>query len=339
MKRKLLLVPILAAIIVTGCGQTDTASQSSNEEDISGLEPVQESKEAETDNDADIELASEAETAYDYTDEAGRVIHFDKAPERIVTTYLPLWESLILLGESPVGAASADNYIATWDAFEGQDIGEVVDLGNGEVNLELLTELKPDLIMDQTYDISSYDITNYEQISSVAVFGPKAKTDWRYNLREVAKVTNQSDKADQIIADVEKQLDNARAKIKDQYQDKTVMQMSLMSIDKFYILYRPDLYDSEKGLGLTPPEGFTSETNYVQITMEALVAMNPDVIFVNVFDGDEAMFEEFQQNPVWQTLSAVKEGHVYRLDGSGHALSALSTIHTVNQIVDTLIEE
>ncbi|MBE5981520.1 MAG: hypothetical protein E7249_20690 [Paenibacillaceae bacterium] len=35
---------------------------------------------------------------YEYTDAAGRTIVIDKEPQAVVTNYLPLWETLILLG-------------------------------------------------------------------------------------------------------------------------------------------------------------------------------------------------------------------------------------------------
>ena len=66
--------------------------------------------------------------------------------------------------------------------------------------------------------------------------------------------------------------------------------------------------------------------------------MNPDYLFVNVFDGSEALLEELNNNSVWKSLTASKNGHVYRMDGSGHAASAISTLHTVDVIIETLLE-
>ncbi len=109
-----------------------------------------------------------------------------------------------------------------------------------------------------------------------------------------------------------------------------------MGKDKYYVAYRPDLYDKEKGLGLNVPEGFTQSETYEQISMEALVKMNPDYIFVNVFDGDEPLLEELENNSVWKSLKAVKNEHIYQIDGSGHAASPLATLYTVNFITDKL---
>lgn len=322
MKSKFLLLTVLALSLLAGCSKT-------------AEQPEANTNSAET----STETAAATSGPYVYKDEAGREVSLKAAPEKVAATYLPLWESLILLEVTPVGVSGAENYLKTWDPFQGKDLGNVADLGSKEVNLELLTELGPDLILEQAYDLSSYDITNLEKIGPVAVFGPKAKMDWKYNLREVAKAVQKEEKAEAVIQEVESKLSASREALKDGYKDKKVMQMSLMALDKFFITYRPELYDPTSGLGLTPPEGFTTETSYTQISMEALASMNPDVIFINVFDGDEAVFEEFQKNPVWANLNAVKAGKVFRLDGSGHALSAMSTIYTVDKIVESLKAE
>lgn len=276
---------------------------------------------------------------YEYTDAAERTIVIEKEPQSIVTNYLPLWETLILLGVKPVAVSGADNYIKTWDAFQGYDVSGVKDLGTSELNLELLAQLKPDLIMNQSYDMKNLEIGNLEKIGPVAVFGNDTKMDWRLSLREVAKIVNKQDKAEEVIKDLDEKLEADREKLAEKYKDQTVVQFSLMGKDKYYVAYRPDLYDKEKGLGLNVPEGFTQSETYEQISMEALVKMNPDYIFVNVFDGDEPLLEELENNSVWRSLKAVKNEHIYQIDGSGHAASPLATLYTVNFITDKLTAE
>lgn len=273
---------------------------------------------------------------YEYTDAAGRTIVIDKEPQALVTNYLPLWETLILLGVKPIAVSGADNYIKTWDAFEGYDVSGVKDLGASELNLELLAQLKPDMILNQSYDMKNLEIGNLEKIGPVAVFGNDTKMNWRLSLREVAKIVNKQDKAEEVIKDMDEKLKADREKLAVKYKDQTVVQFSLMGKDKYYVAYRPDLYDKEKGLGLNVPEGFTQSETYEQISMEALVKMNPDYIFVNVFDGDEPLLEELENNSVWKSLKAVKNEHIYQIDGSGHAASPLATLYTVNFITNKL---
>lgn len=327
MKKNLSIVAVtaLSMLLLSGCqsNRENTTADITESPDI-------------TESAAESVAESGITYPYEYTDAAGRTIVIDNEPLAVVTNYLPLWETLILLGVKPIAVSGADNYIKTWDAFEGYDVSGVKDLGASELNLELLAQLKPDMILNQSYDMKNLEIGNLEKIGPVAVFGNDTKMDWRLSLREVAKIVNKQDKAEEVIKDMDKKLEADREKLAEKYKDQTVVQFSLMGKDKYYVAYRPDLYDKEKGLGLNVPEGFTQSETYEQISMEALVKMNPDYIFVNVFDGDEPLLEELENNSVWKSLKAVKNEHIYQIDGSGHAASPLATLYTVNFITDKL---
>jgi iron complex transport system substrate-binding protein len=341
------ILTVMTSIMLVACGKNtseddakDTTVQEDNT-DTTTVEPTVEPTEAPVSTDAgEVEETITGITyPYTYVDAAGREVALDKEPVKIAVDYLPLWETLILLDTLPIAASGAENYIATWDAFEGYDLSSVQDMGQKEVNLELLTELEPDIILSQAYDVSQLEIENLEKTSNVAVFGPDTKMDWRLSIRQVAKLVNKEAKGEEVIAEVDKKLQDAKVKLEEQYSGQTVMQISVMGEDNYYCAYRPDLYDDATGLGLNVPEGYTTSTNFEQVSMEAIVEMNPDYIFLNVFDGDEAIYEAMTGNSVWQSLKAVQNNHVYVLDGSGHACSPLATVYTVNFITKALLGE
>lgn len=333
---KLVILTGLLGTMVMGCADKNQNTAGEAAASASETPVVTEKEETE----ATADTAGETVYPLNYVDIAGREVLIEKQPVKIAVNYLPLWETLMMLDVMPIAASGAANYAETWDPFEEMDLSSIVDLGDSEVNLELLAELEPDIILEQVFDLNSVDVGNLEKISKVAVFGNEVKMDWRYSLREVGKVVGKAQKAEEVIAEVEQNLSQAKEKLKERYAGKTVALISMMGEDQYYYAYRPDLYDEETGLGLKVPEGFTTSETYEQVSMEALVEMNPDYLFVNVFDGDEAMLEELNKNnEVWKSLTAVKEEHLYRLDGSGHACSALSTVHTIDVIVDTLLSE
>ena len=289
------------------------------------------------DRTASAQFTSEKTFPYVYTDAAGREIVIEKQLGRIAVDYLPLWESMIMLGVQPVGMNGSDNYSATWDALQGYDLSDVVDFGSGsEINLELLATLEPDLILTQAWDVEQLDIANYEKLAPVAVFDNKTKMDWKESLRQVGALLGLESRAESVIQQVEERLAAAKTELKAKVEDKTVMQMSLMGEDRYFITWREELY-GEDGLGLKTPEGYTAESgSYVQVSLESIVEMNPDYLFINVFDGDEAIMDALFANSVWQSMDCVKNNRVFRIDGTGHANSALSTLYTVNFIIDAL---
>lgn len=343
----------LTAVIFTGCGKADNNTETSTGNEVAATTEVTPTEDAATTtpeaaettaaateeaNSAVITPLAVEETTYPYTytDGEGREITIEKQPTKVAISYLPHWESLILLDVMPIGTTNATNYAETWDALQGYDLSSVTNLGDTSINLELLAEMEPDIILEQSYNQEA--VENLEKIAPVVVFGPQVKMDWRYSLREIGKVVGKAQKAEEVIVEIDQKLADARVKLQAEYTGKTVMLMSLMGEDKYYCAYRPDLYDSETGLGLNVPEGFPVSTQYEQVSMEALAEMNPDYLFVNVFDGDEAYLDELNNNnTIWKSLKASKEGHIYRLDGSGHAASAISTLYTVDTIIDTLL--
>jgi len=312
----------------------------SNDEAISSEETTSTVQTETSVDDSNEETMNETLYPMTYVDMAEREIYFESQPQRIAISYLPHWETLIMLDTTPIATNNAKHYAETWDAFQGYEgLSSVVDLGATEVNLELLTSLEPDLILEQTYDISSYDIENLEKIAPVAVFGSQVKMDWRFSLREIGKCIGKAERAEEVIEEINGKLASYQDELKEANFNDTVMLMSMMGEDRYFIAYRPDLYDEESGLGLIEPDTFTTSENYEQISMESIVEMNPDYLFVNVFDGDEALFEALNENPVWQSLTAYKNGHIYRIDGSGHAASVISTVYTVDFITGKLLDE
>lgn len=346
MKRRIGMVIIMLTLMVLVSACSKTTETNSGETKVSQTTPIAEEKENKEAIESEAEEASskEAEQAavsveettypFNYMDAEGREIAIESQPEKIAISYLPHWEYLIALGQMPVGTTSAEHYANTMDALKGYDLSTVEDLGSTDINLELLTELEPDIILAPMYDSS---VENLEQIAPVVVLGEQVKMDWRYGLREIGKIIGKAQVAEEKIAEIDSQIADSRVKLNERYQDQTVMLMSFMGKDRYYCAYRPDLFDEETGLGLNAPKGYPTENSYQQISLETIVEMNPDYLFLAVFDGNEGLYEELKQNSVWNTLKAVQNNHVYVLDGSAHSCSVLSTVYTINSIVDAML--
>lgn len=345
MKRKLSNLTVLTiglmSLALVSCGNADVSSETSSISTESSSS-IDETSTTTTDSNNEIdedstEIVEETDnTAYEYTDAAGRTLAFEETPERIAVTYLPLWESALMLDIKPVAAGGVENYLTFWKPFDGLDLVDTIDIGQKETNMEVLTTADADLILMQANDIENPGVEPYEAIATTAVFGNETKTDWRLSLREVGALLNCSEKAEEAIAEVDATLADARENFNNQYEDQTVMMLSMMTESKLYMVYRDDLYDKETGLGLNTPEGFTTEAKYSELPLENLVNMNPNHLFLNVFPENQALYDELQQNPLWQSLDCVKNNQVYIIDGPGHSISPLSTVYTINYIIDTL---
>ncbi|WP_207225867.1 ABC transporter substrate-binding protein [Blastococcus saxobsidens] len=100
-----------------------------------------------------------AEGGWEFTDDTGRTVRLDEAPERIAGLN-DLTASLWNYGIEPVatfGQTSAEDDVA----FEGRDLGDVAIVGSayGEIDLEALAAADPDVIVATIYpDDSSGEI-------------------------------------------------------------------------------------------------------------------------------------------------------------------------------------
>ncbi len=320
-KTTLLTTMSIMTLALTGCGDsTETTDANENTQ--------QEVQADETQVEGDAES-----TAYEYTDTEGRTLTFEELPNEVVVTYMPIWEAVLMLGVEPVGAPGVDYYAGFWGPFieSGVDFDAVTDVGLQEVNFEVLATLNPEV----TITMGTDNLDKFEAVGQTAVFDMDIRNDWRAALEETGALLGRSDVAEDVIAEVDVTIAHGREALSD--TEETTILISLMG-DKLYYLYREELYDKETGLGLNIPANFdvNQRSDRDELPLETVVGMNPDNLFINVFPDNQANFEELQSNPLWQSLDAVKNGNVHVINGPGHSKSAMSTIYTIEFILEAL---
>jgi iron complex transport system substrate-binding protein len=271
-----------------------------------------------------------------YRDAAGREVTLEKFPQRIVVDYLPYWEYLLALNISPAGAGSAEHYRQTWDAFEGYDVAGVTDMGSGELNLEKLVALSPDLV----FIARPSGVENLEKIAPLIVMDGQLRQDWRYGLREFGKILGLERAAEAKIAEVNARLAADKNRLGGVLKGKTVLMLSVMGKGRYFSARRTDFYDPETGLGFTAPAGYPEfGAGYQQLSLETIGEMDPDIVFLAVFDEDHSSADELRNNPVWKNIRAAKNNQVFIIDGAAHATSVIATEYTIKKMVDFLLGE
>lgn len=94
-------------------------------------------------------------------------------------------------------------------------------------------------------------------------------------------------------------------------------------------------HDKNNGLGLEIPKNWPEAIG--ELPLEALTEINPDYIFIANAE-DEAYMAELNKNSVWNSLTAVKEGHLYSIDISALSGGALAAKYGVQVVLDALSE-
>lgn len=295
----LLLIVILAACgTTTGNNGSKSAGDSSNQEQSTN----------------DKGTNAQAQTK-EYTDFKGVKVDIPTNPQRIVSiTHLG---DLLALGVKPVGAGSLalDNSVLLKKELEG--VASV-----GDVSVEKVLELQPDLIIAPTY--LPADIK--EKLVKIAPVVTLATAGWEgidplEEVRTVGKLLGREQQAEEFITRYEQKAKEAKEKLTQVIgQDETVGTYSIWA-KNFWVWpkTRDAGYNLYQMFGLKPQSKIEKEVFSGQgadISLEVLPDYAADHMFVTVYepDGGAERAKEVMNGPVWRNIPAVKNNHVYMLN-------------------------
>jgi iron complex transport system substrate-binding protein len=157
-RRRFLLggVAGIAGIVLAACGGDDSGSEASSAPTTAPAGDTATTAAAPASSSSPDTTAVAATTAdgpFTFTDDRGETISFDRRPERVVA-WQAIVPALVELGITPVGVI-AFNDLATNPAFieAGVDVESLVAVSTsyGELDIEALATLQPDLILTYTF--------------------------------------------------------------------------------------------------------------------------------------------------------------------------------------------
>lgn len=307
--RKFLPIAILLSLLLVAC------------------QPVQQAAPATEAATTSTETSDAGEgTAQEVTHELGTTT-VDGVPARVVVLEYSFADNLGSLGVAPVGYAvdaMPDYLLAYTEEVGAEGVGT-----RAEPSLEAIAALNPDLIIA---DLTRHE-TIYEQLSAIAptiVFN---------SLR--GSYQDQLD-AFQTIAQVLDKVDDAAALLSE-YESTFAETATATNSDAGEFIigvlwsggYTAHSNESFMGsflesLGRTnalePQEG---ETQYL-LGIESVATINPTSIVILCNAPDQAVLDDWQAQPVWQSLNAVKNNQVYIFDrnlwSKGRGLMAFDSI-------------
>ncbi len=255
---------------------------------------------------------SETSAAYKFTDALGREVSVDKT-DRVVVLLGSFCDEWLLAGGNVVGAVS--------DSFNSLDYSldsSVLDVGGHmEPDIEKIISLAPDFVIaTAAMDAQvGYKDTFEKAGITVAYFDVDDFNDYLASFKIMTDITKRADLYEQYGLKVEEQIKNAKTKI-----DGT----------KPRILFIRAASSSVKVKGSEGTVGgeiladlgciniADSNSKFEDLSIEAIVAEDPDYIFVTTQGSEKGglanMDKLLTSNPAWSSLSAVKNSRYYVLD-------------------------
>ncbi|MFC5703302.1 stalk domain-containing protein [Cohnella faecalis] len=266
------------------------------------------------------------ETKRTITDAMGQKT-LTSVPKRVVVLFNGMVDISLTLGVKPVGAV--ESWVQTpWYHYLRADMAGVKNLGSElQPNIEAIVALKPDLIIGAK--------TRHEKIlGQLSEIAPTVLVgqlfEWKSNMDLAAKALNKEDKAASFMNDWNKRVADFKAKVGNRANTE-------VSIVRFYDDNSARIYITGfagsilEELGLKRPKSQQSPDKvFVDLaSQEQIPLIDGDIIFditSSNHGGDEFKTQdEWQKNPLWSNLKAVKNGKYYKVNDITWSMSGGAT--------------
>ncbi|RAN79010.1 ABC transporter substrate-binding protein [Bacillus sp. SRB_331] len=238
-------------------------------------------------------------------------------PKRVVILTNEGTEALLELGVKPVGAVKSWTG-DPWYPHIKDKMKDVKVVGDeGQVNVETIASLKPDLIIGNKMRHEKV----YEQLKAIAptVFSETLRGEWKDNFKFYAKALNKEKEGQKVLTDYEARMKDLKGKLGDKVNQEISM-VRFMPGD--VRIYHGDTFSGVilKELGFKRP-GDQNKDDFAErnVSKERISAMDGDVLFYFTFNkGNEKkgseLEKEYINDPLFKNLNAVKNDKAYKVD-------------------------
>lgn len=243
------------------------------------------------------------------TDDMGRKVTFGAKPERFVSL-APSWTEILYalgLGDKVAGVTTFCDYPA--EAASKTKVG-----GFSDPNIELIVSLGADVAFGTTMhrkvepEIERRGIKFVYQNAATV----EAVMD---DIKLVAAIAGVPDRAKQVNAGIQKTVNRVKGVVSAIPEAKRLKVLYLvwdepvMSVGPNTLI--SDMITLAGGVSITRDAG----TDWPSYSLEAIVAINPDVVLAPRIHGGGGLDPEaLKTKPGWQALDAVKNGRVHLVD-------------------------
>lgn len=329
---KKFIVPFLAVVLLLqGCadkgaetsakvGSTVEAAEEEHSEGESRSTILEEKLEKEAQKREEEESLQAEETGITFMDDIGRNVTVESC-DRVITLIGSFTDIWLLAGGEVVGAAND-----SWSSFD-LNLGEdVINIGSHvEPDIEKIIAAKPDLVIASANTDADMDLEKIFADAGIttAYFSVSNFNEYMNMLEICTDITGRKDLYEKNGTMVQKQVDAARARVN---------QRNLEGKEAPTIVFLRASASSVKAKGSYGNVGgeMLSDLGCINIadddnsllddlSMEAIVAADPDFIFVTTQGNDagavqQNIEETLLNNPAWNKLTAVKQGRYFILE-------------------------
>ncbi|MDQ0338343.1 iron complex transport system substrate-binding protein [Caldalkalibacillus uzonensis] len=303
-----LLAIVLSFVLVlaAACGTaTDGEGNNGNgqEEHVPGQEET------------DQEEVSQGEGTFPATivDGSGTEVTIEDEPQTLITMIPSITETVFALGLGDKVIAVDDYSNYPEEALEKEKVGAQ------EINVEKILSLLPDVIFVTTHHQDNYadvlDQLREAGITVVVVDTDATRFEDVYeSIRLIARVTGTTEEAEALVSDLERRLEEIKAKAQEVDEPKKVW---------VEVSPRPDIYTPGTGtfmhemleaINAVNAAATAGVEGWAAITEEEIVQLEPEVIITTYGYYVDNPVEEVLSRDGWSQVPAVQHEQVFDVD-------------------------
>lgn len=257
---------------------------------------------------ASAQQGGEPRTIVDFV---GRQVTLEAPPQRVVGMSASINEMLFAIGVKPVGVTAGMDF--------PPEAAGLPTFGTGyQPDLEALAALEPDLIIGNA-QLHMGILDKLEAIAPTIMIMTLTAADVPHNVRLLGQATWRDTEAEYLARAYDGYLNMAGLIGSLHAEDGPSILIIVGTLDQpNYGKSATYLGDMAKRLGATNIADGEADAGpfpgYAQLSIEAIVDADPDYIFTVTRGAPTPMPESMASDPIWSSLSAFKNGHVYELD-------------------------
>lgn len=251
-----------------------------------------------------------------FTDALGQEVKVNH-PQRVailIGSFADVW---VTAGGKDTIVAAADD---TWTQFSLGLSDEVINLGSTRsINLEALIQANPDFIIASSNTTESIDLRNtFDQMGIPSAYFFVSTFDEYLQMLDICtRITGCRENYQRFGLDIKTQIEKTKDRI-DETRPRVMYIRATGSSCKVKNSEGSVLGEMLQDMGCINIAD--SEKSLLEnLSLESIVAADPDMIFVVLQGSDKAKAEAVLENallsnPAWQTLTAVKNNRYYIMD-------------------------
>lgn len=271
------------------------------------------------------------------TDASGQEVALPLEPTRVVTLSEPTTDNALALGITPVSAVSGRGQSGV-AAYLADRAGDVPILGSvGTPNLEAVGAAHPDLILVDGTSVKSDDTDTLNALKQIApvFYTAHSGDDWRETFTRTADALGVTDEASTKLADFDAHVAAVSSRLNDGgYLDQTYSVVRWQGDSAGLILKELPAGQALSALGMKRPanQDRNGEGHSEPVSLENIDQIDADWIFFGTLgkssvnnpsaggatgvEASEAALAEARASVGFDSLAAVRAGHVIPVDGS-----------------------